>query len=38
MKMLDDLRFKHPGAIIVLPQQGQGKISVVVESTENFLN
>ncbi len=30
MKMLDDLRSKHPGAIIVLAQQAQGKTSVAV--------
>ena len=30
MKMLDDLRSKHAGAVIVLAQQGQGKISVAV--------
>ena len=30
MKMLDDLRSKHSGAVIILAQQGQGKISVAV--------
>ena len=30
MKILDDLRSKHPRAIIVLAQQGQGKTSVAV--------